>query len=315
MANISRFLRTLCPVAVMALGIVACAPQYFTMNVDMRQPSVSGYDLSGKSMAVAYVSGGKDSVFTKGLAEGFAQRLEQDYFSGEEAIPLYRIDATRGASYASKDTLVNLIMDTGGDVMFLFGNTEWGDVELGSKQPSGLSVADSAYMVRGSVPYIINLHMYDSMNEADTVRTMHGNSTASYALFAGVGESDDKIASRIWDNLYDSGNSIGHRSAEKFLPTWKSENYTIYYYDSEPWDSAAQYAYEYDWSSAMKLWMSTLGTTNPEKRSCAEFNIATACYMLGDLDLALKWLDQSDKDDKKPSSATIRKRIMDRKAR
>jgi len=313
MKNISRFFRTFGPVAVAVLGIAACAPQYFTMNVDMRQPSISGYDLSGKSMAVAYVTGGKDSVFTKGLAEGFAQRLEEDYFSGDEAINLYKLDAVRGASYASRDTLVNLIMDTGGDVMFLFGNTQWGDITLGDKQPSGLSVADSAYMVRGSVPYIVNLHMYDSMSKADTVRTLHGNSTASYALFAGVGESDDKISGRIWNNLYESGNAVGRRSAEKFLPTWKSENYTIYYYDSEPWDSAAQYAYEYDWTSAMKLWMSTLNTKNPEKRSCAEFNIATACYMLGDLELALKWLSQSDKDDKKPSSATLRKRIEDRK--
>ena len=104
-------------------------------------------------------------------------------------------------------------------------------------------------------------------------------------------------------------------STTALTPTWKAENYTIYYYDSEPWDSAAQYAYEYDWSAAMKLWMNTLNTKNPEKRSCAEFNIATACYMLGDLDLALRWLNQSDKDDKKPSSATLRKRIEERKAR
>ncbi|MBQ3883160.1 MAG: hypothetical protein IJL91_01220 [Bacteroidales bacterium] len=315
MANISRFLRAFAPVAVMALGIVACAPQYFVMNVDMRQPSLSGTDLSGKSMAVAYVTDGRDSVFSKGLAEGFAQRLEQDYYSGDEAINIYRLEAVKGASYAAKDTLVNLVMDTSGDVVFLFGETQWGDVSLGSKQSSALGASDSAYVVRASVPYIINLHMYDSMSKADTVRTLHGNSTASYPLFAAVGENDAKISAKIWENLYESGVSVGKKSAEKFLPTWKSENYTIYYYDSEPWDSAAQYAYEYDWSAAMKLWMSTLNTKNPEKRSCAEFNIATACYMLGDLDLALKWLDQSDKDDKKPSSATLRKRIMDRKER
>ena len=315
MTDILRSIRPFVIVAAVCAGLSACGPQYFVMNVDMRQPSISGNDLSGKSMAVAYVTNGKDSLFAKGLAEGFAQRLEEDYFSGEEAIDIYKLDAVKGATYSAKDTLVNLVMDTGGDVMFLFGNTEWGDISLTSKQASRLNSADSTYMSTATVPFIVNLNVYDSRSKVDTVRTLRGNSSASYPVFSAQGENDEKISSRIWDNLYQSGLSIGRKSAEKFLPTWKAENYTIYYYDSEPWDSAAQYAYEYDWSAAMKLWMNTLNTKNPEKRSCAEFNIATACYMLGDLDLALRWLNQSDKDDKKPSSATLRKRIEERKAR
>ena len=315
MTDILRSIRPFALAAAVCAALSACGPQYFVMNVEMRQPSISGNDLSGKSMAVAYVTNGQDSLFAKGLAEGFAQRLEEDYFSGEETIGIYKLDAVKGASYAAKDTLVNLIMDTDGDVMFLFGDTEWGDISLGSKQASGLTSPDSTYMVRATVPFAVNLNVYDSMSKSDTVRTLRGNSSATYPLFAAQGENDQKISSRIWENLYMSGLSTGQKSSEKFLPTWKAENYTIYYYDSDPWDSAAQLAYEYDWTSAMKLWMSPLNTKNPEKRSCAEFNIATACYMLGDLDLALRLLDQSDRDDKKPSSATIRKRIEERKAR
>jgi hypothetical protein len=46
------------------------------------------------------------------------------------------------------------------------------------------------------------------------------------------------------------------------------------------------------------------------KRASAEYNIAVACYMLGDFDLALEWLDRSDADNKLPTlSDGLRKRI------
>ena len=55
--------------------------------------------------------------------------------------------------------------------------------------------------------------------------------------------------------------------------------------------------------------MKLLETNNTLKRSCAEFNIATACYMLGDNELALKWLDRSDEDYPVSLSSGLRKRI------
>ena len=55
--------------------------------------------------------------------------------------------------------------------------------------------------------------------------------------------------------------------------------------------------------------MSLLDTNDLLKRSCAEFNISVACYMLGDYQLASDWLDQSDKDNKLPLSDAMRKRI------
>ena len=46
------------------------------------------------------------------------------------------------------------------------------------------------------------------------------------------------------------------------------------------------------------------------KKACAEYNIAVACYMLGDYALALEWLDRSDADNNMPTlSDAMRKRI------
>ena len=48
------------------------------------------------------------------------------------------------------------------------------------------------------------------------------------------------------------------------------------------------------------------------KRSCAEYNIAIACLMLGDAELAIEWLDRSDADCNLPMSEALRKRISAR---
>ena len=64
----------------------------------------------------------------------------------------------------------------------------------------------------------------------------------------------------------------------------------------------------------MDIWMGLLDTPNILKRSCAEYNIAVACYMLGDYALAEEWLDRSEQDNELPVTDALRKRIMTRKS-
>lgn len=59
----------------------------------------------------------------------------------------------------------------------------------------------------------------------------------------------------------------------------------------------------------MDIWMQLLSTNDLMKRACAEYNISVACYMLGDYQLAIEWLDLSDKENKLPISDALRKRI------
>jgi tetratricopeptide (TPR) repeat protein len=86
------------------------------------------------------------------------------------------------------------------------------------------------------------------------------------------------------------------------------------YFDNEKWYKALDRAEAYDWKGAMDMWISLLSTNDMLRRSCAAYNIATACYMLGEYDLAIEWLDQSDKDNKLPYSDVLRKRINERRA-
>ena len=290
------------------VALQSCDPQAFSMNVEMRYPSSSGMSIDGKSVAVVYLNedSAKDSVFNECLANGFASAIEKNYFNGAEAVNLYKMPKVGGGVYSNADTLINLIVDTGCDIVFLFDAPEFGNVQIKEQMTS---TSGTYYPV--SVPVAIKLYGFDSLSGSDTVRVWTGTRMLSANMEASLGRQ--AAADSLWNRIGSSAENLGEVSARTFAPVWKEETYTFIYYESpEAWLTAAQYASDYKWNEAMKVWISLLDTNNPMKRSCAEYNIATACFLMGDNELALKWLNSSDEDYPISLSKTLRKRIQTR---
>lgn len=256
--------------------VSACAPSRHAVQVEMRYPSKSGIELAGKIVSVVYLTDG-DKIgddFNSALAGGFASALEQDYSTGEGSVGVYTIE-DRGGKYSQKDTLVNLLMDTGSDVVFLFDK---------------VGVTKSSEDVN---KFNIRLYCFDAMNQAENVYSFVGSTMVNSKS----------------ENLQNEAAKAGDIVAGSFKSQWKHEQYSIVYYENEKWYNALMRAEMYDWKGAMKIWMDLLSTKDLLKRSCAEYNIAVACYMLGDYALATEWLDRSDEDNELPVSAALRKRI------
>lgn len=290
------------------VALQSCDPQAFSMNVEMRYPSSSGMSIDGKSVAVVYLNedSAKDSVFNECLANGFASAIEKNYFNGAEAVNLYKMPKVVGGVYSNADTLINLIVDTGCDIVFLFDAPEFGNVQIKEQKTS---TSGTYYPV--SVPVAIKLYGFDSLSGSDTVRVWTGTRMLSANMEASLGRQ--AAADSLWNRIGSSAENLGEVSARTFAPVWKEETYTFIYYESpEAWLAAAQYATDYKWNEAMKVWISLLDTNNTMKRSCAEYNIATACFLMGDNELALKWLNSSDEDYPISLSKALRKRIQAR---
>ena len=264
----------------LSLLLVSCGPSRYAVQVEMRYPSKSGVELSGKIISVVYLADGNESgdLFTSSLADGFAYALENDYGTGEGSVGIYRID-DKGGHYSQKDTLVNLLIDTGADVIFLFD-----EVEL-------VNLSDGLHK------FSIKLYCFDAMNKDENVYSFAGSSVTD--------AKEEDMQKEAWE----AGNTV----AGSFKSQWKHEQYSIVYYDSEKWYDALEKAESYQWKAAMDIWMTLTDTNDPLRRSCAGYNIAVACYMLGDYALASEWLDMSDKDNKLPQSDALRKRIDARK--
>ena len=271
-------MRSILPFLVL-LTLVACGPSKHVMYIDMRYPSKSGVDLGGKIPSVVYLESSNEAAaaFESGMANAFAGALEQDLGTGEGSIGVYRMFKQPDVDYSDRSMLLDLLVDTDADLVFLFDN-----VQLGPSEASSTTVM---------VPFTMTLYCLDGMDKSEKVKTFAGSSRSHF-----------------------DGSDAGRTVADSFKTVWKTEPYSLAYFDSEKWYLALDKAEAYDWKGAMDQWFTLLNSKDPLRRSCAEYNIAVACYMLGDYSLAAQWLDRSDADSKLPNmSDNLRKRIDSRK--
>lgn len=254
------------------IGAVSCGPNRYMLDVEVRRESRAGVDLTGKNVTIVYGLEGvaKLDQLKESMADGFALNVKDRY---QGAVGQVNVLGLRSASdYANRDSMLTLLMKTGADVVFLMDK-----VQL---QTSTLSFV---------------LRCYDAMNQEDKVQLFSGSSVLEPMI------ENEKIKTQ--------GLEAGKEIALAFEPQWKVEQYSLYYFDAEPWYDAIYKAEAFDWKGAIDIWMGRLQTNNVLKRACASYNIATACYMLGDYDLATKWLDTADKDADLVVSEGLRKRI------
>lgn len=297
-------------------ALISCGPSQYALQVEMRYPSKSGLDLAAKSLSVIYIDDQDElvSAFNTSMAEGFAYALEQDYGMEGGTIEVYSMPRYDGADYTSRDSLINLLIGTGTDVLFLFDKPALGEMTVTSTTRVTVQTSkDSAFVSTVNLPFTMKMYCYDSMNKQDKVFAFAGTSSISPDVYTDGATNDAVIKERAGNAVGSDAFEAGKKVASSFKSEWKHEQYSILFYDNDAWYDALQKAYEYDWKAAMDIWFKLLDTNDMMKRSSAEYNIATACYMMGDYNLASEWLDRSDADNVLPLSAGLRKRIDARK--
>ncbi len=292
--------------------VVSCGPSKHAVHVEMRQPSRAGVELAGKIVSVVYLENDNPvaTEFNKSMADGFAYTLEEDYGTGNGSIGIYRMRRTPGGDYASKDSLFNILMDTGADVVFLFDTLKFGNMTVGGpSRVASPSNPDSSYINSSTIPFTMKLYCFDGMNKEEKVQSFGGTSLARPSVYSN-GNDDSTIATaKAYKALGAEGWDAGLEVAESFKSQWKHEQYSIVYYETSEWYEALEKAEQYDWKGAMDIWFGFLDSNDVLKRSCAAFDISVACYMLSDFALAAEWLDRSDAESKLPISDSLRKRI------
>lgn len=303
-------------ITAIAFVIASCSPIRHAIHVEMRHPSKSGIEFAGKNIAVVHLENDNPlgNALGEGIADGLAYAMENDYGTGEGSVGIYRMRVTQGGNYRSKDTLMNLLIDTGSDVVFLLDTIATGQMTMGGPTAvASPSSADSSYMSTGNLPFKMGLYCFDAMNRDEKVYTFTGSSTAVPFAYSDGRQSQETIEKKAVDSLDELGFEAGATIASNFKSQWRYEQHSVVYFETQPWYKAMEYADRYAWKDAMDIWLELSDTNDRLKRSCAAYNLALASYMLGDYDLATRWLDRSDKDNKLPMSDTLRKRIDGRK--
>jgi len=272
------------PVAVLfCAAIVSCAPSAYVMQLESRKPSESGLDLAGKSMSVVYLESpdGRDSLYNNRAADALAYGLENEYFDGKEAVKVYNLTKDAGGDYASKDTLSQYIMLLDSDVVMILDTPLTGETTTGR-----------------SLPVSSKLYVYDSMaGENDGVTTLQVSSSTSDLTNAG------------------RAMNMGNALLKPILSQWESEQFSVLYFSgvSNKWVDAVLLADDMKWDEAITIWMELAKSRNVTMSSCARYNVALGCFVLGQYDLALEWLDSSDEVRPLSLNKGLRKRILEKK--
>ncbi len=296
---------------------VSCSPQIYTNYLDVRKPSDSGLDLSRKSMALVYMDGDipADSAFNRSVASAMARALEEDYFDSEEVIGLYRIPK---ADSLSLDMMRSLVMDTGDDVIFLLSSSLGEAVMESNAELKNARSVDSAYVCPAQVPLSTYLYLYDSMGE-DVVRRFTGSTVLRPAVYNNGITPLENLKDKA--RMVASGSEaerVGNRLASRFVSNWQTESFSFYYFDNfneRAWIDALQKALDGKFAAAIDAWAPFVSSGHYQEQACACYNIALAFFLLDDLDLAARWLDQADAlDESLVLSSGLRKRIDARKA-
>ena len=303
-------------IALALLLAAACSPLTYPLQLEMRHPSQSGLNLNGKSISIGCLggSGAVDSLFSIAAASGLARTLEADYFGGEELIPIFQVPQSDDVNL---ELMMKYFMESGQDVFFLMGPPEFGSVSVGSINPSRVAVStpDSAFVSPSSIPFTLKMWVFDGLEGKDTFHSYKGGSTIKINVYSNGMLTPDALKKEALRQAAGHADRVGIQLGESFVSTWKLEQYSLYYYDdysTQDWFKPLSEAEQFHWTQAVDLWTPFLKSRDYQKRACASYNIAVAFYMLGDYELALRWLDQADRFGKPSLSPGLRKRILER---
>lgn len=284
--------------------LAACSPQIYPLYLDVRQPSASGLELNRKSFAIAY-SEGPDTLYDRAVASSLARALEADYFGGEEVVDIYRVP---DADSVSLQTMHELVMDTNSDVIFLL-SSRLGAPVLSANQPvSGAVSADSAFVCPVNIPVNTSLQVYDSMGE-DKVLRFKGKAVLRPNVYNNGTPSTEALGTLARHSLDDKADEMGDRISRRFLSEWRTESFSVYYYDTDSWYKPLAHLAEGKFSAAIDGWADLARRGSNLSRACASYDIAMALYLMEDYEMAAKWLEMADKLETLSLSPGLHKRL------
>lgn len=162
-----------------------------------------------------------------------------------------------------------------------------------------------------NVPVNISLKVYDNILDnyvygkelRDTMQLEFpsGNLTMEEIVDL-TGQSLPKIAYRLGESV-----------AADLSPQWIEESHLLVTYeDSKEWMKACHLADEYKLKEAIDALMPLTESNNPRKVSFAAYNIAVLCNILGQKELAIKWVTLSMERFKFKEAASLYKDLTEK---
>jgi hypothetical protein len=145
--------------------------------------------------------------------------------------------------------------------------------------------------VRIVTPYTLVVKIYD-IDKFTIIDERTIADTLTIQVDADPWETENEFKDRIPDNKASIMYIIVEVAkfyTEEIVPFWKDE--TRFYYINNRLAQAEYYAANENWSKAIDVWAKYVNDEDMELAAVSCFNMAVGCEMLGEYELALKWME------------------------
>ncbi|MDR2361895.1 MAG: DUF6340 family protein [Prevotellaceae bacterium] len=233
-----------------------------------------------------------DSTTTVATAIGIKEALEEFESLADYDVPVYNFYSFCSDSLHCNDTIN--AGDTGHDLFIIVKNALTTPYQRIEKQYSD---AYGNYFTVGTyVPYEATFAIYDAVS-----KTYSHQETLSDTL-AWIKDTWDDNLARTQSELPSTEEAVPLAAAEigrlytrSLAPYWLSVQRFFFVPSAKDLRTAAEHAENGEWNEAMAIWEQYAGHNNRRVAAQSAFNVALACEVNGNYELALEWLQYAEK--------------------
>lgn len=273
-----------------ALWILSsCAPGVQLIDVEKRVAPGYQVELSDKSISIfASLDGKSDSALVSNLAQGLATSLEKRLSREEGSIFVFSLK--KDSSGIDPDIIRDLSVESNSDLVFILSNVSIGNPGIYPNKVPG-SEYHSTFL---QLPFVLSLDVYDGIT-AETLARLSAKDTIVWEIVSRNELKQSLLNQKINEIFAGAALDIGDNISQNFFEKWESETRSLYYLFGSEWEEALNAAASFDWGRASEIWMRIVSSSKNKVAACAAYNLAVACEMQGNKDLALEWLSFSKK--------------------
>jgi hypothetical protein len=277
----------------MSIFLTSCeSVRYASVKVQtLAPPSRIVYLPDTVNIAVAaalhgdYLSGDEnafDSLTVSSMAMAIKNNLEKSPKYSSYIFPVYTINA--GENGLTEANILDIKESSAAN--YLISVEDFKSAFHGQRV---LTSRDNCFRI--VIPYSLTVKIYD-IDRLAVIDTRTIIDTVTLQVDMLPWETKDEFMERIPDNKAAIMYVIKDLSkvyAEEISPFWKEE--TRFYYIDNSLMQAEYYIADENWSKAMDVWSKYVNDENRELSAISCFNMAVGCEMLGEYELAMKWME------------------------
>ncbi|HOO42718.1 MAG TPA: DUF6340 family protein [Bacteroidales bacterium] len=296
------------------LLLSACGPLINIMEVDVRLPATRPINILGREMAVftpQYDSVSvTDSVLLQKFAMSLADALASESYLSPGSVPVFSHYTGSEAlgTLDQPDYVHRLALETGTNMVFMVDS-----VEIGGFFTREVSQVQDDYKLQYLMaPFTSVVRVYDA-EKVEFIKYIPLCDTVAWEVWIPTETETVSIPSTAFQDLQRASEYFARELAETFMDQWETQDRVVFVYEKRAWNMAYNHALAFAWDEAMKIWMELVKGTDTKEVACAAFNMALACEMQGNFELAEKWLDLSQKSYDLPEAKYYRELLQERK--